>query len=285
MFLKTSRFNSSQDRTPTLALPSPPQASSAPRSLISADIVVNGDIVAVGEIQIDGTITGNLRASQVTVGRTATIRGDIVADEIVVRGHVIGSITGRRVQLSGTSYVEGDIRHESMGMEMGARLDGCCRHMADPLTLAAPAPAALPKPMSLARAALRTEERSVALAAPALDTKPAEAAAAPAPVPAASESTDASAPVENDLDVLKSAGLEMRAKVSKTTSPSAKKPAASKATGRKPLSLAAAASAEAKTAAPSLLSRPFADAPSEAEPQIETSAAPETVEQSAAVNS
>lgn len=224
MFSKTSKLNRSQDKAHTLALPAPSQASTTIPCLIPADIVVNGDITTVGEIQFDGNITGNLRAAQITIGQMATIRGDIVADEVIVRGHVIGNITGRRVHLSGASYVEGDIRHGSMGMEMGARIDGCCRHAADPLALAAPiAPAALPKPMSLARAASKSEERSPVFSATPIAT---------ATTPDASVSAEAVRPPTDDVEALKSTGLDMRARASKPVS--GRKPATVKSSGTKP---------------------------------------------------
>ena len=202
MISKVSKINQSQSKA--LALPSPQPPTTVVPSLISADIVVNGDITAIGEIQIDGTIIGNLRAAQITVGQKATVRGDIVAEEIIVRGHVAGTITGRRVHLSGTSYVQGDIRHESMAMEMGARLDGSCRHTAaDPLALAAPAPALpQPKPLSLARAA-KVEEPTVAPSA--------------APEASIASVDPVAAPVSN-LEALKSTGSEMRARTSKSLS-------------------------------------------------------------------
>jgi cytoskeletal protein CcmA (bactofilin family) len=233
MFSRNSKFDRSQGKTDTLALPPPFQAPAVPSSLISSDIVVNGDINAVGEIQIDGTVTGNLRAAKVTIGQKATIRGDVMADEIIVRGHVVGTITGRRVQLSGTSYVEGDVRHQSMGMEMGARLDGCCRHAADPLALISVAPTVVPvpKPVSLARAAFA--------ATPSVDIKPAETVTAPASeVPKAKPSLSAAAtpvatttvtpeaPVSpvSDLEALKTTGLKMRGRASKKAA-SVSKPA------------------------------------------------------------
>jgi cytoskeletal protein CcmA (bactofilin family) len=258
--------------------------------------VVNGDISAVGEIQIDGTITGNLRAAQITVGQTATIRGDVMAEEVTVRGHVVGTITGRRVHLSGTAFVEGDIRHQSMGMEMGARLDGCCRHAADPLALAAPiAPAASPKPVSLARAALKTEDRSSAFsAAPNVDLTPTESRStatasepsinkgnpssfgAPAAAPDASVSPDAGRPPVNDLEDLKSTGLKMRARTSKPSlSASARKPSTMKSDGAKPDGLEPAPTTEGKTAAPPRRSYSFSTQPSGADLQSDASPEPQ----------
>jgi cytoskeletal protein CcmA (bactofilin family) len=107
-------------------------ARSAP-SILSADVVVVGNLTSGGDIQIDGTIEGDVRSVSLTIGDKATINGEIVADDVVVRGRVIGSIHARRVQLCSNCHVEGNILHEALAVETGAYFEGNCRHSADPL--------------------------------------------------------------------------------------------------------------------------------------------------------
>jgi cytoskeletal protein CcmA (bactofilin family) len=281
MFSKNSKSNRLQGPAPALALPPPSQEPTPAPCVISAEITVNGDISTIGAIQIDGTVTGDLRAAKVTIGQKATIRGDILAEEVIVRGHVVGMITGRRVQLSGTSYVKGDIRHESMGMDMGARLDGCCRHAADALALAAPAaPAALPKPVSLARAAMKTEDRSPAPAAePVVQKAKLSLASAAAPAPDAIANAEAAKPPASGLEALKSTGLEMRARASKPASAtSRKKPAAAKSSDLKPGVSDPVLPTEGTSAAPAHPSSPFGTRPGEVDLQCDGSPAPELLQ-------
>ena len=120
-------------------------------SIISADLVVHGNLVATGDIQIDGTVEGDIRSQSLTIGEKAAVNGEVVADDIVIRGRVIGTIRGRRVQLSSTCHVEGDILHEALAVETGAFFEGNCRHSEDPIGQAsakaapiAPRPAAAP---------------------------------------------------------------------------------------------------------------------------------------------
>ncbi|HEX7775500.1 MAG TPA: polymer-forming cytoskeletal protein [Parvibaculum sp.] len=102
-------------------------------SIISTDLVVHGNLVATGDIQVDGTVEGDIRSQSLTIGEKASITGEIVADDIVIRGRVIGTIRGRRVQLSSTCHVEGDILHEALAVETGAFFEGNCRHSDDPI--------------------------------------------------------------------------------------------------------------------------------------------------------
>jgi cytoskeletal protein CcmA (bactofilin family) len=114
-------------------------------SIISTDLVVHGNLVATGDIQIDGTVEGDIRSQSLTIGEKASVNGEVVAEDIVIRGRVIGTIRGRRVQLASTCHVEGDILHEALAVETGAFFEGNCRHSDDPIGQAsAKTPAARP---------------------------------------------------------------------------------------------------------------------------------------------
>jgi len=117
--------------------PAPPpkqvRSGRAAPSIISADVVLIGNVTSGGDLQIDGTIEGDIRSTSLTVGDKATINGEIYAEDVVIRGRVMGSIRARRVQLCSTCHVEGNILHEALAVESGAYFDGNCRHSADPL--------------------------------------------------------------------------------------------------------------------------------------------------------
>ncbi len=69
-----------------------PAAKSSTPSLISANLNVTGNLQTEGEIQIDGNVEGDIACKKLTVGETAMISGEIVADDIEVRGKVQGRI-------------------------------------------------------------------------------------------------------------------------------------------------------------------------------------------------
>ena len=69
-----------------------------------------------------------------TVGESATIRGEIVADDIVVNGRVIGRVRGLKVRLTSTARVEGDIIHKTIAIESGAHFEGSVQRQEDPLS-------------------------------------------------------------------------------------------------------------------------------------------------------
>lgn len=114
-------------------------------SVMSSDLTVTGNIQTQGDIQIEGNVEGDIRAHQLTIGESATIKGEIVGDDIIVNGRVIGRVRGLKVRLTATARVEGDIIHKTIAIESGAHFEGSVQRQEDPLNgggtkkLAAPA--------------------------------------------------------------------------------------------------------------------------------------------------
>ena len=68
----------------------PPRIKSPP-SLLSTDLFIKGNLKTAGDIQIEGSIEGNINANLLTVGQNATIKGEIIAEEVVVNGNISGT--------------------------------------------------------------------------------------------------------------------------------------------------------------------------------------------------
>lgn len=110
------------------------QANATPRtvpSIISADLKIVGDLESAGEVQIDGEVSGDIRAKVLLVGETAKIKGEILADTVRVHGHVNGQIKAKFVNLAKSAHVIGDILHENLSIQEGAFLEGHITHMSE----------------------------------------------------------------------------------------------------------------------------------------------------------
>ncbi len=124
---------------PSAAAAAPSKRSSAMKSagvpsIISADVVVRGNIDSAGEVQLDGELVGDVRSAILIVGEKATVRGEIICENVTVRGRVEGGIRAKSVTLASTAHIEGDILHSSLAVESGAHFEGNCRHSDDPLS-------------------------------------------------------------------------------------------------------------------------------------------------------
>ncbi len=106
---------------------------SAGPSIIAQDVVIEGNVTATGELHIDGTVYGSVRANSCVVDMNGFVQGEIIATEVFVRGRVIGPISGNTVNLYAGAQVEGDIVNQSISIENGANLYGMISRLEAPL--------------------------------------------------------------------------------------------------------------------------------------------------------
>ncbi|MEP1197986.1 bactofilin family protein [Tateyamaria sp.] len=134
--------DASKPATPASPAPAAPKASefkaSAPKakppaSLLSADLHITGNMKTTGDINVEGTVEGDIRAHLLTIGESATIKGEVIADDVVVNGRVVGRVRGLKVRLTSTARVEGDIIHKTIAIESGAHFEGSVQRQDDPL--------------------------------------------------------------------------------------------------------------------------------------------------------
>ena len=113
-----------------------------PASVLSADLTIVGNIKTTGDVNIEGTVEGDIRAHLLTVGEGATVKGECIADDVVVNGRVVGKVRGLKVRLTSSARVEGDIIHKTIAIESGAHFEGSVQRQEDPLSGNKGAPAA-----------------------------------------------------------------------------------------------------------------------------------------------
>ncbi|WP_299549267.1 polymer-forming cytoskeletal protein [uncultured Tateyamaria sp.] len=116
-----------------------------PASLLSADLHVTGNMKTTGDIQVEGTVEGDIRAHLLTIGESATIKGEVVADDVVINGRIVGRVRGLKVRLTSTARVEGDIIHKTIAIESGAHFEGSVQRQDDPLNAGGNKPKAPPQ--------------------------------------------------------------------------------------------------------------------------------------------
>ena len=108
-----------------------------PASILSADLHVTGNMKTTGDINVEGTVEGDIRAHLLTIGEGATIKGEVIADDVVINGRIVGRVRGLKVRLTSTARVEGDIIHKTIAIESGAHFEGSVQRQDDPLNVGA----------------------------------------------------------------------------------------------------------------------------------------------------
>lgn len=101
-----------------------PVGLNARRSVLAADLVVEGDVTSHGPIEVQGKILGSVCAPDGVVDGSGRVEGSIVAHDLSVLGVVSGKISAQNVQLAPGAIVHADVIHERIVIEAGAELEG-----------------------------------------------------------------------------------------------------------------------------------------------------------------
>ncbi len=139
MFSKTKQNPSEVSVTTETPNKSAMPSSGVP-SIISADLCITGNLQSAGDIQVDGTVVGDIDSKSLTIGEGAEVKGAISADTVRICGSVHGSVRSASVNLAKTARINGDIMHDSLAVEAGAYIEGNIKR----LGAAASAPASKP---------------------------------------------------------------------------------------------------------------------------------------------
>ena len=95
---------------------------SSSNSLLLSDIELKGKITEKDDIILGCKFDGNIVANKVNLSETATINGDINANEIEVNGKINGSLAAKKVKINSGCNFEGDVVGESISIEAGANI-------------------------------------------------------------------------------------------------------------------------------------------------------------------
>lgn len=97
-------------------------------NIISEGTTIKGDIIANGDIRIDGELTGNIRAKgRLVVGPKGKIDGEVDCSNIEISGYVKGKISaGELLNMKATSHIVGDIVASKLSVEPGSVFSGTC---------------------------------------------------------------------------------------------------------------------------------------------------------------
>lgn len=98
-------------------------------SRISAGTVIKGEIVSPTDIRIDGTFEGRVQSKgRVVVGESATIKGDIVCENVDLWGKVEGNLFVKdTLSLKEGCVVDGNLHIRRLAVELGATFNGNCK--------------------------------------------------------------------------------------------------------------------------------------------------------------
>jgi cytoskeletal protein CcmA (bactofilin family) len=115
-------------------------------STLGHGMLITGNVVCAGSLQIFGRVVGDIHASHLLVGDDAKVEGKIVAPETIIRGEFHGTIHSNSVKLQSTAVVEGEIFNKSLAIEQNALFEGVSRRLDRPVEAPSMAQIAPDKP-------------------------------------------------------------------------------------------------------------------------------------------
>jgi cytoskeletal protein CcmA (bactofilin family) len=86
-----------------------------------------GRLECAGDLQIEGSIEGEVRGQGVRIGNGAVVKGTVVGEIVQLSGTVEGNIEADSVILAKNAHVSGDISYQSLQIEEGAYFSGHSR--------------------------------------------------------------------------------------------------------------------------------------------------------------
>ena len=98
-------------------------------STLGPGMLVTGNIVSTGSVQIFGRVIGDLHVARLHICDGAFVEGKVVAQEAVIEGAFRGTINGNSVKLLATAAVDGEIYNKSLTIEQDARFEGVARRL------------------------------------------------------------------------------------------------------------------------------------------------------------
>lgn len=97
-------------------------------TILGASIVLEGALNSDGDIIVHGQVNGSIETkAQLTIGKDATVKADLVASRVYIQGTVHGNIRSQDiVELSASAKVYGNVESKQISVEAGALLQGQC---------------------------------------------------------------------------------------------------------------------------------------------------------------
>jgi len=98
-------------------------------NVIAKETKIVGEIVAQGNIRIEGTVEGTLRSEKkVVIGESAKVIGNITAVDIEISGLIEGQVNcSEALFLKRTAIIKGDMFTKKLVVENGAVFNGKCQ--------------------------------------------------------------------------------------------------------------------------------------------------------------
>jgi cytoskeletal protein CcmA (bactofilin family) len=109
-------------------------------NIIGKGTSIIGNLNSDGDIRIDGSLEGNIKASgKVLIGKTGNVKGDVFCSTLDISGNVTGKVNVSDIlSLKASANISGEINTQKITIEPGAVFNGTCKMGSQKITDSAP---------------------------------------------------------------------------------------------------------------------------------------------------
>jgi cytoskeletal protein CcmA (bactofilin family) len=99
-------------------------------TLIGRNTRVEGDVIFLGRLHCDGTVSGAVRAEEdsdslFSLSHFGTVEGEVRAPQVRIDGVVFGDVyASQRAELGPHAQIEGNVLYTQLEMAVGAKVNG-----------------------------------------------------------------------------------------------------------------------------------------------------------------
>ena len=100
------------------------------KSLIALGTKIEGSVLFVDGVRIDGELVGDIRASLeqpsiLVISETARVVGAVHADHVIINGQVVGPVhAAELLELQPRAQISGNVHYKALEMHQGAVIAG-----------------------------------------------------------------------------------------------------------------------------------------------------------------
>lgn len=99
---------------------------------IGQGVIATGSVSAPGTIAMNGTLTGEIEADRITVGKTGTMMANAAANFIEVSGKVTQrTVANVSLKIESTGAVSGEIFYKDLEVAKGGEMNGSIKQIND----------------------------------------------------------------------------------------------------------------------------------------------------------
>jgi cytoskeletal protein CcmA (bactofilin family) len=102
-------------------------------STLGHGMLITGNIVCEGSLQIFGRLIGDIHASNLVICEGAQVEGKVIAQDTTIHGVFKGTIHGNNVNLQSTAVVDDEIYNKTLTILQNADFEGVSRRLDKPV--------------------------------------------------------------------------------------------------------------------------------------------------------